>query len=156
MPVVRGTVDYWNMTNEEALVQFWLNIDNAETIFTTVAVLATITCPITTIANSANSVIVLSVWMELLQKLRSSPSNFIIFSMVGLVACPLTAFWGLASLYKYTNASFHLLKFFSMLINVSVGHILLLSIDRFFAVVTPLQYRAKVTRKRICIISVAC
>ena len=94
--------------------------------------------------------------MDLLRKLRSSPSNFIIFSMVGLVACPLTAFWGLASLYKYTNASFHFLKFFSMLINVSVGHKLLLSIDRFFAVVTPLQYRAKVTRKRICIISVAC
>ena len=153
MPAVRGTVDYWNMTNEEALVQFWLNIDNAETIFTTVAVLATITFPITTIGNS---VIVLSVWMDLLRKLRSSPSNFIIFSMVGLVACPLTAFWGLASLYKYTNASFHFLKLFSMFINVSVGHKLLLSIDRFFTVVTPLQYRAKVTRKRICIISVAC
>ncbi|XP_068757957.1 histamine H2 receptor-like [Montipora capricornis] len=159
MAAVRGTVDYWNMASEEALVHVWLNIDNAQTIFTTVAVLATITFPITTIGNTA---IVLSVWMDPLRKLRSSTSIFIIFSMavadflVGLVACPLTAFWGLASLYKYTNASFHFLNFFSMLINVSVGHILLLSIDRFFAVVTPLQYRAKVTSKRICIVSIAC
>ena len=95
MAAVRGTVDYWNMTSEEALVQVWLNIDNAQTIFTTVAVLATITFPITTIGNS---VIVLSVWMDPLRKLRSSRSNFIIFSMavadllVGLVASPLLLF----------------------------------------------------------------
>ncbi|XP_068757989.1 adenosine receptor A2a-like [Montipora capricornis] len=146
MAAVRGIVDYRNMTSKEALVQVWLNVDNAETIFTTVAVLATITFPITTFGNV---LIVLSVWMDPLRKLRSSPSNFIIFSMavadllVGLVACPLAVFWGWALLYKYINAPFGLLKFFETLINVSVGHILLLSIDRFFAVVTPLQYRGK-------------
>ena len=47
MAAVRGTFDYWNMTSEEAWVQVWLNIDNAETIFTTVAVLAMILFPIT-------------------------------------------------------------------------------------------------------------
>ncbi|XP_068757975.1 adenosine receptor A2a-like [Montipora capricornis] len=159
MAAVRGTFDYWNMTSEEALVQVWLNIDNAETIFTTVAVLAMISFPITTFGNF---LVVLSVWVDPLRKLRSSPSNFIIFSMavadllVGLVACPLAVFWGWALLYKYTNAQFGLLKFFATLINVSVGHILLLSIDRFFAVVTPLQYRAKVTSKRVCIVSFTC
>ncbi|XP_068757981.1 adenosine receptor A3-like [Montipora capricornis] len=159
MAAVRGTFDYWNMTSEEALVQVWLNIDNAETIFTTVAVLAMISFPITTFGNF---LVVLSVWVDPLRKLRSSPSNFIIFSMavadllVGLVACPLAVFWGWTLLYKYTNAQFGLLKFFATLINVSVGHILLLSIDRFFAVVTPLQYRAKVTSKRVCIVSFTC
>ncbi|XP_068713207.1 adenosine receptor A2a-like [Montipora foliosa] len=159
MAAVRGTVDYWNMTSEEALVQVWLNIDNAETIFTTVAVLATITFPVTTIGNS---LVVLSVWMDPLRKLRSSPSNFIIFSMavadllVGLVASPLHAFLAWVLLHKDTNAPFGFSIFFATLINVSVGHILLLSIDRFFAVVTPLQYRAKVTSKRVCVVSVTC
>ena len=159
MAAVRGTVDYWNMTSEEALVQVWLNIDNAETIFTTVAVLATITFPVTTIGNF---LVVLSVWMDPLRKLRSSPSNLIIFSMavadllVGLVASPLHAFLAWALLHKHTNAPFLFSFFFVTLINVSVGHIPLLSIDRFFAVVTPLQYRAKVTSKRVCIVSVTC
>ncbi|XP_068757955.1 adenosine receptor A2a-like [Montipora capricornis] len=159
MAAVRGTVDYWNMTSEEALVQVWLNVDNAETIFTTVAVMATITFPVTTIGNF---LVVLSVWMDPLRKLRSSPSNFIIFSMavadllVGLVASPLQTFFAWSLLHKYTNVSFRFLFFFATLINVSVGHILLLSIDRFFAVVTPLQYRAKVTSKRVCIVSVTC
>ncbi|XP_068757961.1 trace amine-associated receptor 3-like [Montipora capricornis] len=130
MAAVRGIVDYWNMTSDEALVQVWLNVDKAETIFTTVAVLATITSPITTFGNF---LIVLSVWMGPLRKLRSSPSNFIIFSMA--VAD---------------------LPFFETFINLSVSHILLLSIDRFFAVVTPLQYRAKVTSKRVCIVSFTC
>ncbi|XP_068757990.1 adenosine receptor A2a-like [Montipora capricornis] len=159
MAAARGTVDYWNMTSEEALVQVWLNIDNAETIFTTVAVLATITFPVTTIGNF---LVVLSVWMDPLRKLRSSPSNFIIFSMavadllVGLVASPLHAFLAWALLHKDTNAPFRFSIFFVTLINVSVGHILLLSIDIFFAVVTPLQYRAKVTSKRVSIVSVTC
>ncbi|XP_068713197.1 trace amine-associated receptor 3-like [Montipora foliosa] len=159
MAAVRGIVDYWNMTSEEALVQVWLNIDNAEAIFSSVAVLATITFPMTAFGNF---LVVLSVWMDPLRKLRSSPSNFIIFSMavadllVGLVTSPLHAFLAWALLHKYTNASFGFLKFFATLINISVGHILLFSIDRFFAVVTPLEYRAKVTTKRVCIVSVAC
>ena len=116
MAAVRGTVDYWNVTSEEALVQVWLNIDNAPTIFTTVAVLATLTFPM---AAFGNFLVVLSVWMDPLRKLRSSPSNFIIFSMavadllVGLVASPLHAFWAWALLRKYTNASLRFLKFFA-------------------------------------------
>ncbi|XP_068757968.1 adenosine receptor A2a-like [Montipora capricornis] len=156
MAAVQGIVDYLNMTSDEALFQVWINIDNAQTIFTTVAVLATITF---LMAAFGNVLVVLSVWMDPLRKLRSSPSNLIIFSMavadllVGVVASPLHAFWAWTLLHKYTNASFGFLKFFATLINVSVGHILLLSIDRFFAVVTPLQYRAKVTSKRVCVVS---
>ncbi|XP_068759986.1 adenosine receptor A2a-like [Montipora capricornis] len=147
------------MTSEEALVQVWLNLDNAETILTTVAVLATIMFAMTAFGNF---LVVLSVWMDPLRKLRSSPSNFIIFSLavadllIGLVASPLHAFLAWALLHKYTNPPFPFLIFFTTLINVSVGHILLLSIDRFFAVVTPLQYRGKVTSKRVCIVSVTC
>ncbi|XP_068757971.1 melatonin receptor type 1A-like [Montipora capricornis] len=120
------------MTSEEVLAKVWINIDNAQTIVTTVAVLAAITFPM---AAFGNVLVVLSVWRDPLRKLRSSPSNLIIFSMavadllVGLVASPLHAFWAWALLYKYTNASFGFLKFFATLINVSVGHILLLSID---------------------------
>ena len=159
MAAVRGFIDYWDMTSEEVLAKVWITIDNAQTIVITVAVLAAITFPM---AAFGNVLVILSVWRDPLRKLRSSPSNLIIFSMavadllVGLVASPLHAFWAWALLYKYTNASFGFLKFFATLINVSVGHILLLSIDRFFAVVTPLRYRAKVTSKRVCVVFFTC
>ena len=49
-----------------------------------------------------------------------------------------------------------IIKFFSALINVSVGHVCLLSIDRFVTLVTPLQYRVKVTSNRVYIANVIC
>lgn len=158
MAAITGNFDFWNITSEEALLNVWLKVDNVKTISTTVAVLAMIMSPIIVFGNS---LVVVSVWKDPLKKLRSSPSNFIILSMsiadllIGLVACPLTTYWGWAVFHR-SNPAFEPLKFFSTLINVSAGHVLLLSIDRFFALVTPLQHRFKVTNKRVCIATVAC
>jgi len=158
MAAITGHFDFWNMTGEEALLKVWLSVDNGKTISTTVAILALIMSPVIVLGNS---LVILSVWKDPLKKLRSSPSNFIILSMaiadllVGLVACPLTLYWGLA-LFLKKNPTFGPLTFFSVLINVSVGHVFLLTIDRFFALVTPLRYRVKVTNKRICIATGTC
>ena len=107
-----------------------------------------------------NLLVVLSVWKDPLKKLRSSPSNRIIVSMaiadllVGLVVCPLMAYWVWAILHQKNLTS--VLKSFFVLTDVSSGHVLLLTVDRVFASVTPLQYRVKVTNRRVCIASIAC
>ena len=108
-----------------------------------------------------NSLVVLSVWKDPLKKLRSSPSNRIIVSMaiadllVGIVVCPLMVYWGWTILHQ-EKLTTSVLKSFFVLTDVSSGHVLLLTGDRVFASVTPLQYRVKVTNKRVRIASVTC
>ena len=158
MAAIKGNYDFWNMTSEEALLKVWLSVENAKTISATVAVLAIVMSPIIVFGNS---LVVLSIWKDPLKKLWSSPSNRIIISMaiadllVGLVACPLTGYWGW-SIFQNKHPAFGTLAFFSVLINVSAGHVFLLTIDRFFALVTPLQYRVKVTNKRVWIATFSC
>ena len=158
MAAIIGHVNFWNMTSEEAMLRVWLRVSNVKTISSTVAVLAMVMSPIIVFGNS---LVVLSVWKDPLKKLRSSPSNFIILSMaiadllVGSVACPLTVYWGW-SIFLNKDPTFGPLAFFSVLINVSVGHVFLLTIDRFFALVTPLYYRVRVTNKRVCIATATC
>ena len=159
MAAIAGHYDYWNKTSEEAFLKEWLRVENAKTISATIAVLAIVMSPIIVFGNS---LVVLSVWKDPLKKLWSSPSNRIILSMaiadllVGLVACPLTSLWGLSIFQNNLIFGTLTLALFSVLTNVSVGHVFLLTIDRFFALVTPLQYRVKVTNKRVRIATVTC
>ena len=107
-----------------------------------------------------NSLVVLSVWKDPFKKLRSSPSNRIIVSMaiadllVVLVVCPLMVYWSWAIFQQEKLTS--VLKSFFVLTDVSSGQVLRLTVDRVFASVTPLQYRVKVTNKRVRIASVTC
>ena len=74
--------------------------------------------------------------------------------LVGLVVCPLMVYWSWAIFQQEKLTS--VLKSFFVLTDVSSGHVLLLTVDRVFASVTPLQYRVKVTNKRVRIASVTC
>ena len=158
MAAVAGHFNFWNMSSNEALNKVWLRVDNAKTISATVSVVALLISPIIVLGNS---LVILSVWKDPFKTLRSSPSNFILLSMavadllVGLVACPLTVHWGWAT-FRHENPPFSPLLVSFFLINVSVGHMFLLTVDRFFALVNPLQYRVKVTNKRVGIATVAC
>ena len=79
------------MTNEEALLKVLLNAENA--------VLAIV---MSSVIVFGNSFVLLSVWKDSLKRLWSSPSHRTIITMaiadllVGLVACPLTGYWGLS------------------------------------------------------------
>ena len=147
------------MTSEEALLKAWLSAENRKTSSATFAVPAIVMSPIIVFGNS---LVVLSVWKDPLKKLWSSPSNRIIISMaiadllVGLVACPLLGYWGWSIFQNDPTFGTLTSALFSVLTNVSVGHVFLLTIDRFFALVTPLQHRVKVTNKRVCIATVTC
>lgn len=146
------------MTTDEFLLMLWLRVDNAKSISTTVAVVVMTMFPFIVFGNS---LVILSVWKDPLKKLRSSPSNFILLSMaiadllVGFVACPSTVYWHWAIFHREHASNLPVLVG-STLINVSVGHMFLLTVDRFFALITPLQYRVKVTNKRVSIAAVTC
>ena len=157
MAAIKGNTDISNMTSDKDLGKGWLNVGNSPTISMAFSIPAMV---MSAIIVFGNLLVVLSVWKDPLKKLRSSPSNRIIVSMaiadllVGLVVCPLMAYWVWAILHQKNLTS--VLKSFFVLTDVSSGHVLLLTVDRVFASVTPLQYRVKVTNRRVCIASIAC
>ena len=158
MAAVAGHSNFWNMSSNEALNKIWLREDNAKAVSAFVPVVAMLMSPIIVLGNS---LVILSVWKDPLKTLRSSPSNFILLSMavsdllVGLVACPLTLYWSWAT-FRHEDPQFSPLLVSFFLVNISVGHLFLLTVDRFVALVNPLQYRVKVTNKRVSIATVAC
>ena len=98
---------------------------------------------------------------KILWRNLSLPSNRIIAStaiahlLVCLVVCPLMVHWGWA-IFQNKNLTFPALKAFSVLVDVSVGHVPLLTVDSVFALVTPFQYRIIVTNRPVDIASIAC
>ena len=107
------------------------------------------------------SLVIWSIWKDPLKKLRRSPSGLIVLSMatadflVGSVLLPTAVTWGW-SMFHFKIPRIPYLAVSAVFVYVSVGHIFLLTLDRFFAIVTPLQYRAVVTPKGISVAIVSC
>ena len=161
MAAVVGHYNFWNITSEKALQDAWLHLENVKPLSATSSVLSIVMAPIIVLGNL---LVLLAVWKDPLKKLRSSPSNFILVSMaladlsVGLVVCPITAYWGWVIFEKGTSP-FDLSVIFAInvfSVNVSFGHMFLLTVDRLLAVVKPLQYRVIITNKRAVIASCVC
>ena len=156
MAAVVGHFNFWNMTSEQALQEAWLGLENVKPLSAISAVLSTVMSPIIVFGNV---LVLLAVLKDPLKKLRSSPSNFILTSMaiadllVGLAVCPITAYWGWV-IYIKEKSPFDLSVIFAInvfSVNVSFGHMFLLTVDRLLAVMTPLHYRVNVTNKRVLI-----
>lgn len=161
MAAVVGHYNFWTITSEKALQDAWLHLENVKPLSATSSVLSIVMAPIIVLGNL---LVLLAVWKDPLKKLRSSPSNFILVSMaladlsVGLVVCPITAYWGWVIFEKGTSP-FDLSVIFAInvfSVNVSFGHMFLLTVDRLLAVVKPLQYRVIITNKRAVIASCVC
>ena len=161
MAAVVGHYNFWTITSEKALQDAWLHLENVKPLSATSSVLSIVMAPIIVLGNL---LVLLAVWKDPLKKLRSSPSNFILVSMaladlsVGLVVCPITAYWGWVIFDKGTSP-FDLSVIFAInvfSVNVSFGHMFLLTVDRLLAVVKPLQYRVIITNKRAVIASCVC
>ena len=157
MAAIVGYYNFWNLTSEKALRDAWLHLENVNSLSLTSFVLSIVMAPIIVLGNM---LVLLAVWKDPLKKLRSSPSNFILVSMavadlsVGLIVCPITAYWGWVIFDKGTSV-FELSVIFAInvfSVNVSFGHMFLLTVDRLLAVVKPLQYRVIITNKRACLL----
>ena len=161
MAAVLGHYNIWNLTSGQALQEGWLSLQNVRSLSTISAALSIAMAPVIIFGNI---LVLVAVWKDPLKKLRSSPSNLILTSMaiadllVGLVVCPITAYWGLVIFVRGESpldlSVICALNVFSE--NVSFGHMFLLTVDRVFAVITPLRYRATVTNKRVFIANCAC
>ena len=108
---------------------------------------------------AGNALIILVVWKDPLRNLRSFTSTYILLSMavadflVGAILCPLNSDWSLL-IRAGDKPSFSIrvpLTINAVLTSVSIGHVLLLTIDRLFALLTPLQYRVRVTNRLVSI-----
>ena len=78
--------------------------------------------------------------------------------LVGLVVCPITAYWGWIISVR-GESPFDLSVIFAInvfSVNVSFGHVFLLTLDRVFSLMTPLRYRVRGTNKRVLIANCAC
>ena len=161
MAAVVGHFNLWNITSKQALQDAWLRLENVKPLSATSSVISIVMAPMIMLGNV---LVLLAVWKDPLKKFRSSPSNVILVSMaladlsVGLVVCPLTAYWSWV-IFDKGISPFDLSVIFAInafSVNVSFGHMFLLTVDRLLAVVKPLQYRVIITNKRAVIASCVC
>lgn len=147
--------DFWHSSGDVATNVLIKNLGKCFITFSWIE--GAILCVMTPLIVFGNAFVVYAVRKDPLRNLRSSPSNFILQSMatadllVGLVLSPIHAYWLLALAVSHKIAfSFHAIySLSSTLIGASLAHVMLLSIDRLCAVVTPLKYKSIVTRRRI-------
>ena len=161
MAAIVGHYSFWNLTSEQALQETWFRQDSAKSPSAIIAVLSIVMSPIIIFGNV---LVLLAVWKDPLKKLQSSPTNLITTSLAivdllaGLIVCPVRLYWILA-IYLEDRPPFDLSVIFAIhvfSVNISFGHMFLLTVDRVFAIVTPLHYRVTVTNKRVLIACCAC
>ena len=109
-----------------------------------------------------NALVIAAVWKDPLKILKTSPTNLILLSLaiadltVGLFVIPGAASWYLRVGVTETDpwhSQFIILTLRQGFLTVSVGHVLFLTVDRYFALVTPLKYRTKITKRMVVAVS---
>lgn len=143
-------------TSFSHIYEIWNFLERDQSLALAVGVAMTVMSPLIVLGNT---LIILVVWKDPLRNLRSFTSSIILQSMaiadflVGSILCPLHSYWSLVTAAgdEPLFSVFVPLAINAILISVSVGHVTLLAIDRLFALLTPLQYRVKVTNRRVTI-----
>ena len=139
--------------------EFWNSMEKKRPLALVVGISMVAIAPLIVIGNV---LIIIVIWKDPLRTLRPFTSSRILFSMaiadvlVGSNLCPLLAHWSLV-IGMGDQPAFSVsvpLAINAVLTSVSVGHALLLTIDRLFALFSPLQYRLKVTNRRVSIATI--
>jgi adenosine A1 receptor len=159
MAAIYGSSTYfWNITISEDSITLQHILKNYfSTITLITGVVLVVLGPFIMIANG---IVIAAIWKDPFKHLRSSPSNIIIASMaacdflVGIFAIAIQASWFITTSVRAPVAS-HLAPVAfgaaDFLLGASVTHVLALTIDRVIAVVNPLLYKSRVTRKRVLV-----
>ncbi|XP_022786495.1 histamine H2 receptor-like [Stylophora pistillata] len=155
MASIFNHTDFWHLSGNAAANILLKNQQNLVVILAWIQ--GIILCAMSPLITFGNAFVVFAVWKDPLRKLRSSPSNFILQSMavadlfVGLVLSPLNAYWILTiAVDKKLAFPLHVTNSLgTTLVGASLAHLMLLSMDRFCAVVTPLRYKAIITCRRV-------
>lgn len=135
--------------------EIWNFLETDKSLALSVGVIMVIMCPMIVLGNT---MIIFVVWKDPLRSLRSFTSTYILQSLavadclVGSILCPTHSYWSLTTAVGNEPVfSVHVpLALNAIFTTVSVCHVLLLTIDRLMALLAPLQYRVKVTNRRVC------
>ena len=159
MAAVFGHMNYWNASGKMLVSKLKEVMREESETQMTIMGISYLFLSITAVLG--NTVVITAVWRDPLKTLRSSPTNFMLLSlaivdlMVGLVLAPGTFvfYFSLAMKEDPWTSLLPVFIFSHFFLIVSVGHILLLTIDRYFALAKPVKYRLIVTKKRVAIAS---
>ena len=155
MAAIFNHTDFWHLNAEDATKALF---KHQQIDFVTFSwILGVIVCLLCPLIVFGNAFVFYAVWKDPLKNLRCSPTNFILQSMsmadllVGLILSPMHAYLLFSSAVAQKSAlSFHeIASLRNTLAGVSLAHVMLLSMDRHFAVVKPLKYKFIMTRGRI-------
>lgn len=161
MAALFGHRDYWNASAKMVMDEFTRQLMQDSHGQATIVSIFYLLLSVITVAG--NALVIVAVWKDPLKILRSSPSNFILLSLamsdltVGVLVIPGVALWYLRVGIKADPwlSELIVIIFVGAALIVSVGHVLLLTVDRYYALATPFKYRTKITKRRISIASVS-
>ena len=160
MAALFGDTYFWNASAKIIMDEFtrYLTEDSPQqaTVFGIFYVLLSV------ITVLGNALVIAAVWKDPLKILKTSPTNLILLSLaiadltVGLFVIPGAASWYLRVGVTETDpwhSQFIILTLRQGFLTVSVGHVLFLTVDRYFALATPLKYRTKITKRTVVWVS---
>ena len=162
MAALFGHTNFWNVSAKMVMDEFKRQLIEGLHGQPAIIIFGVVYLLVSVITVVENSLVIFAIWKDPLKVLRTSPTNFILLSLaiadliVGLIVAPGIAAWflRLGTMEKdpwYFQSI--LLIFTSALLIVSVGHVLFLTVDRYYALATPLKYRTKITKRRVLITS---
>ena len=157
MAALFGHMEFWNASLKMIVEEIKRGMETISTVEVTAMSLCCLFFSFITVVG--NSFVIAAVWKDPLKILKSSATNFILLEMaiadlfVGVVFAPSTAIWYLRLALKEDawNPLFVVTIFSHFFLIVSVFHVLLLTIDRYYALTKPLNYRSIVTKRRVAI-----
>lgn len=160
MAALFGHTYFWNASAKMIMDEFTRQLtEESHEQATSFGILYILLSAITVVGNA---LVIVAVWKDPLKILKQSPTNFILLSLaiadltVGLFVIPGAASWylrvGIIGRDPW-HLQFIILLFRQGFLIVSVGHVLLLTVDRYFALATPLEYRTKITRRTVVVTS---
>ena len=154
MAAVLGRNSIWNSSAETIAGELYILLgENYNALIFAMALSILVISPI---AVAANSSVIAAFIIDPLKILRSSPSSFMVFSLACLdciTALTAGTMTGVGALYysKHQQPPFYMdavLVYLAVLKITTILNLFALSVDRLIAVVTPLQHKHKITRRR--------
>ena len=160
MAALLGHMNFWNASVQSAIDVFFEELKAPEsrgmaTIFGFIYSLLSL------ITVVGNALVIIAVYKDPLKILKNSPSNLILLSLseadliVGLMIGPGAAVWFFRIGKAAPSLGYIIVILSCSSLVVSVGNVLLLTIDRYYALATPLKYRVIITKKTVTIASSA-
>lgn len=158
MAALLGTTHFWNASAKTIIDEYKRLVAMDSYVHATSIGATYVLLSVVTVVG--NALVIFAVWKDPLKILRASPTNYILLSLaiadliVGLIIDPGVASWFLRARASNTDPWYFqtiLTTFLSASLIVSVGHVLFLTVDRYFALATPLKYRTKITKRRVVI-----